>query len=128
MSNSVRPHRRQPTRLPHSWDPTGKNTGAGCHFLLQCMKGKRESEVAQSCLLLFYNNEHASLITNQPLYVKIEMVTFTGLSIILKKIFFQKIKFKTKKKDRYSLVKHHYPLSNSCLLPLHSTSDSRPYL
>ena len=41
--------RRQPTRLPRSWDSPGKNTGVGCHFLLQCMKGKSESEVAQSC-------------------------------------------------------------------------------
>ena len=40
MSNSVRPHRRQPTRLPHPWDYPGKNTGVGCHFLLQCMKVK----------------------------------------------------------------------------------------
>ena len=45
----MRPHRRQPTRLPHPWDSPGKNTGVGCHFLLQCMKIKRESEVAQSC-------------------------------------------------------------------------------
>ena len=52
MSNSVRPHRRQPTRLPRPWDSPGKNTGVGCHFLLQCMKGKSESEVAQSCLTL----------------------------------------------------------------------------
>ena len=49
MSDSVRPHRRQPTRLPHPWDSPGKNTGVGCNFLLQCMKGKSESEVAQSC-------------------------------------------------------------------------------
>ena len=49
MSNSVQPHRRQPTRLPHPWDSQGKNTGVGCHFLLQCMKVKSESEVAQSC-------------------------------------------------------------------------------
>ena len=48
MSDSVRPHRRQPTRLPHPWDSPGKNTGVGCHFLLQCMKVKSESEVAQS--------------------------------------------------------------------------------
>ena len=45
-------HRRQPTRLPHPWDSPGKNTGAGCHFLLQCVKVKSESEVAQSCLTL----------------------------------------------------------------------------
>ena len=49
MSNSVPPHRRQPTRLPRPWDSPGKNTGVGCHFLLQCMKVKSESEVAQSC-------------------------------------------------------------------------------
>ena len=49
MSDSVQPHRRQPTRLPHPWDSPGKNTGVGCHFLLQCMKVKSESEVAQSC-------------------------------------------------------------------------------
>ena len=42
MSDSVRPHRRQPTRLPHPWDSPGKNTGVGCHFLLQCMKVKSE--------------------------------------------------------------------------------------
>ena len=40
MSNSLRPHRRQPTRLPRPWDSPGKNTGVGCHFLLQCMKVK----------------------------------------------------------------------------------------
>ena len=40
---------RQPTRLPHPWDSPGKNTGVGCHFLLQCMKVRSGSEVAQSC-------------------------------------------------------------------------------
>jgi len=50
VSDSVQPHRRRPTRLPRPWDSPGKNTGVGCHFLLQCMKGKSESEVAQSCL------------------------------------------------------------------------------
>ena len=49
MSDSVRPHRRQPTRLPRPWDSPGKNTGVGCYFLLQCMKVKSQSEVAQSC-------------------------------------------------------------------------------
>ena len=52
VSDSVRPHRRQPTRLPRPWDSQGKNTGVGCHFLLQCMRVKSESEVAQSCLTL----------------------------------------------------------------------------
>src|SRR5574337_969740 len=49
MSDSVGPHRWQPTRLPCPWDSPGKNTGVGCHFLLQCMKVKSESEVTQSC-------------------------------------------------------------------------------
>ena len=49
MSDSVRPHRQQPTRLPSPWDSPGKNTGVGCHCLLQCMKVKSESEVAHSC-------------------------------------------------------------------------------
>ena len=48
MSGSVRPHRRQPTRLCRPWDSPGKNTGVGCHRLLHCMKVKSESEVAQS--------------------------------------------------------------------------------
>ena len=52
MSDSVRPHRRQPTRLPCPWDSPGKNTGVGCHFLLQCVKVKSQSEVAQLCLTL----------------------------------------------------------------------------
>ena len=50
MSDSVRPHRRQPARLRRPWDSPGKNPGVGCHFLLQCMKVKSESEVTQSCL------------------------------------------------------------------------------
>ena len=49
MSNSVRPHRWQSTRLRHPWDSPGKSTRVGCHFLLQCMKVKNESEVTQSC-------------------------------------------------------------------------------
>ena len=49
MSNSGRPHRRQLIQLPRPWDSLGKNTGVGCHFLLQCMKVKSESEFAQFC-------------------------------------------------------------------------------
>ena len=47
VSDSVRHHRQQPTRLPHPWDSPGKNTGVGCHFLLWCMKVKSEREVTQ---------------------------------------------------------------------------------
>ena len=49
MSDFVRSHRWQPNRLPSPWDSPGKNTGVGCHFLLQCEKVKSESEVAQLC-------------------------------------------------------------------------------
>jgi len=49
MSDSMRPHRRQPTKLLHPWVSPGKNTGVGCHFFLQCVKVKSESEVVQSC-------------------------------------------------------------------------------
>ena len=52
MSDSVRPHRRQPTSLPRPLDSPGKNTGVGCHCLLHCVKVKSESEVAQSCVTL----------------------------------------------------------------------------
>ena len=45
----LRPHRRQPTRLPRPWNSPGKNIGVGCHFLLQCVKVKSEREVARSC-------------------------------------------------------------------------------
>ena len=44
-SDSVLPHRRQPARLPRPWDSPGKNTGVGCHFLLQCMKVKVKHSV-----------------------------------------------------------------------------------
>ena len=49
VSNSVRPHGWQPTRVPRPRDSPGKNTGVGCHFLRQCMKVKSESEVTQLC-------------------------------------------------------------------------------
>ena len=49
VSNSQRPHGLQPARLCSPWDSPGKNTGVGCHFLLECMRVKSESEVTQSC-------------------------------------------------------------------------------
>ena len=49
MCESVQSQRWQPTKLPHPWDSPGKNTGVGCHFLLQCVKVESESEAAQSC-------------------------------------------------------------------------------
>ena len=52
MSDSVRPQRQQPTRLPYPWDSPGKNTGVGCHFLLQCMKVKSERKSLSHVRLL----------------------------------------------------------------------------
>ena len=59
MSDSVRPHRWQPIGLPYPWDSPGKSTGVGCHFLLQFMKVKNESEVAQLCLTLSDPVDHS---------------------------------------------------------------------
>ena len=59
MSDSVKPHRQKPTRLPCPWDSPGKNTGVGCPFLLQCMKVKSEREVAQSCPTLSYPMDYS---------------------------------------------------------------------
>ena len=47
MSDSVRPQRRKTTRVPCPWNSPGKNTGVGCHFLLQCVRVKSEREVTQ---------------------------------------------------------------------------------
>ena len=52
VSGSVRPHGQKPTRLPFPWDSPGKNTGVGCHFLLQCIRVESESEISQLCLTL----------------------------------------------------------------------------
>ena len=59
LCDSVRPHRQQPTRLSCPWDSLGKNTGVGCHFLLQCMKVKSEREVAQSCPTLSHPMDYS---------------------------------------------------------------------
>ena len=59
MSDSVWPHRWKPTRLPCPWDSSGKNTGVGCHYLLQCMKVKSEREVTQSCPTLSYPMDYS---------------------------------------------------------------------
>ena len=52
MSDSVRPHIRQPTRLPRPWDSPGKNPGVGCHFLLQCVKVKMNMKLLSHVWLL----------------------------------------------------------------------------
>ena len=53
VSNSVQPHRRQPTKVPRPWDSPGKNTGVGCHVLLQCTSGKQCNVRAHKSLLIF---------------------------------------------------------------------------
>ena len=61
MSDSVRPHRRQLTRLPRPWDSPGKNTGVGCHCLLQCMKVKSESEVKVTLKIAMTLSSHRDM-------------------------------------------------------------------
>ena len=65
MSDSVRPHRWQPTRLPYPWDSPGKNTGVGCQFLLQCMKVKEESENVGLIYMVFRKMVTITLCTRQ---------------------------------------------------------------
>ena len=82
MSDSVRPHRRKPTRLPCPWDSPSKNTGVGCHFLLQCMKVKSEREVAQSCLqMLILKSANSKSL--QPVLHFVIRVVFLKFSLIV---------------------------------------------
>ena len=58
MSDSVWSHRWQPTRLPRPWDSPGKNTGVGCHFLLQCIKMKVKSLSRVRLLVITWTAAH----------------------------------------------------------------------
>ena len=91
MSDSVRPHRRQPTRLPRPWDSPGKNTGVGRHFLLQCMKVKSESEVK-----LKYSLSH---ISRSP-----EVVRAPNLNDSLSSAFLKMLDISTSWKDGFWLI------------------------
>ena len=90
MSDSVRPHRWQPTRLPGPWDSPGKNTGMGCQFLLQCMKVKSESEVAQSFPTLSLSQfqralkEYGNKALPTPTKEKVEVSIQSGIFVLLK--------------------------------------------
>ena len=76
----MRHHRRQPTRLPRPWDSPGKNTGVGCHFLLQCMIVKSESEVAQSCLTSAYQAPPSMEFSRQEYWSEVDLVGWTPLT------------------------------------------------
>ena len=83
---TLQPHRRQPSRLPRPWDSPGKNTGVGCHFLLQCMKVKSESEVAQSCQhhythTYFKESLVAQMVKNLPVMRETGLIPGLGRSL-----------------------------------------------
>ena len=80
MSDSVQPHRRQPTRLPRPWDSPDKNTGVGCHFLLQCMKMKRENEVAQSCPTLCAPRDSSPIGSSVPGILQARTLEWVAIS------------------------------------------------
>ena len=106
MSDPVRSHRRQPTRLPCPWDSPGKNTGVGCHFLLQCMKVKSESEVAQSCPPVsdpmdFSLPGSAVLGIFQARVLEWGAITFSGVPI-MSHIFLSTLKWPINKVDKNS--------------------------
>ena len=86
---TLRPQRRQPTRLLCPWDSPGKNTGAGCHFLLQCMKVKSESEVAQSFLTL--NNPMDCSLPGSSVRGIFQARVLEWLSIVFSTLFLRKI-------------------------------------
>ena len=91
MSNSVRPHRRQPTRLPHPWDSPGKNTGVGCHFLLQCITGGNRGTFILLCWHLYsdnlFYNEAVFYIKNFQVYMLIVSILFYYLEWLLLPFF-----------------------------------------
>ena len=93
---TVQLHRRQPTRLPCPWDSPGKNTGVGCHFLFQCMKVKRESEVAQLCLTLSDSMDCSLPVS--PIYGIFQARVLEWGAIAFSDTMIQVIKKKTKTK------------------------------
>ena len=121
MSDSMWPHRRQPTRLCFPGDSPGKNTGVGCHFLLQCMKVKRESEVAQSCPTL-RNPMNCSLLGSsvhgifQARVLEWVAISFSNLYMIISQIIYNFFKFHSTVKWAYVHVCVHVCILFTCLL------------
>ena len=127
MSDSVRPHRWQPTKLPCPWDSPGKNTGVGCHFLLQCMKVKSESEVAQSCLTLSSPMD-CSLPGSSIHGIFQARVLEWGAIAFSEEVLRDMWKHKS---DQASLCLDHQPLPNASSLkpsPLHGLQGPRSFL
>ena len=90
MSDSVRPHRRQPTRLPHPWDSPGKNTGVGCRFLLQCVTGGNRGTFILLCWHLYSDNlfyNGSFLYKNFQVYTLIVSILFYYLEWLLLPFF-----------------------------------------
>ena len=110
MCNSVWPHRPQPTRLPHPWDSPGKNTGVGCHFLLQCMKVKSESELPRGMLKL----DALEAVPAQPVQTQLFTLLFTLVNSFANADIFD-----------FSVFRIQSPLSR--LLPPHIESTVRAY-
>ena len=86
MSDSVRPHRHKPPRVPHPWDSPGKNTGVGCHFLLQCMQVKSETEVTQSYPTISNPMDHSLPVSSihgtfQARVLEWKVIAFSGIEL-----------------------------------------------
>ena len=107
MSDSVRLHRWQPTRLPRPWDSPGKNTGVGCHFLLQCMKVKSESEVAQSCPTLRDPMDCSPLSSSVHRIFQVRVLEWGAIAFSnLIKLFMPKTSFISVKTIKVDYVSH----------------------
>ena len=113
MSDSVQPHRRQPTRHPRPWDSPGKNTGVGCHFLLQCIKVKSESEVAQSCSSLSDPMDCSLLGPSVHGIFQARLLEWGAVQFLNKQSLFFQIKYS---KNKSSLKKN--SMSSVCFLCL----------
>ena len=128
MSDSVRPHRQQPTRLPRPWDSPGNNTGVGCHFLLQLMKVKSESEVAQLCLTLRDPMDCSPPGSSVHGICQARVLEWSAIAFL---VFFYTVQlFQRKKGSRIlklcdinmisSLFTSNFPRTNKLLKPIHN--------
>ena len=118
MSDSVRPHRRQPTRLPRPWDSPGKNTGVGCHFLLQCY----------ICIKYFLLNKELTILVHRVLHPFPASPQPPPAYIMMPKLF--RMAFRSLSSDlslisccshpckSYSVYTFHCCTNTFCLLPL----------
>ena len=116
VSDSVRPHRRQPTRLPLPWDSPGKNAGVGFQFLLQYMKVKSENEVAQSCLTLCHPMDCSLPGSSIHGIFQARVLEWVAIAFSIRKLIILKL--------TYQYINHKYLINNIELANFSTASTS----